>query len=62
MDKSTALIINYIINSGGMIICLLFTIAHGTLAVISSYDDYNLLEAMDKVKVCLVACHKLHIS
>ena len=45
------LYINYMINSGGMAILLLFSLAHCNLIIISELDDYNLLEAIEKSKV-----------
>merc|ERR1712071_635232 len=45
------LFLNHMINSGGMALCLLLTLAHCDIAVISSCEDYNLLEAIEKVKV-----------
>ena len=46
------LFINFMINSGGMILILTSTINHGSLNVLSNFQsDDNLLEAIGKVKV-----------
>jgi len=51
----TALFINYIINSGGVSICLLFSLAHINMVTISNYDDFNLLETISKVQPFLIS-------
>ena len=56
------LLINYMINSGGMAMFLLFSLAHCSLSVISKYNDYNLLKAIDEVKVCETSFNLLGIK
>jgi len=43
--------INYLINSGGMFGCILYTLAHIKMSVSSVFDDDKLLEVIEKVQV-----------
>ena len=43
--------INYLINSGGMFTCLLFSLSHVSLSVSSDYKDEDLLDTIQKVQV-----------
>jgi len=56
------LIINYMINSGGMTIFLLLSLAHCNLSVISKYDDYNLLDAIQKFKPYCISIFPCQIA
>ena len=44
---------NFLINSGGMFGCLLFTFAHVRLSITSDYSDDKLLEMIQEVQVSL---------
>ena len=46
------LFINYMINSGGMAMFLLLSLAHCHFTIISKYDDNDLLKVIEKVRVC----------
>jgi len=56
------LYINYMINSGGMAILLLFSLAHCNLIIISELDDYNLLEAIEKSKPYIISVFPCQIA
>ena len=45
------LFINYMINSGGNTMFLMFTSTYSSINVISDFHDEELLKAIDKVKV-----------
>ena len=45
------LFINYMINSGGNTMFLIFTSVHSSIFVISDFHDEKLLKAIDTVKV-----------
>jgi len=51
MPGFKTLLLNYLINSGGTMITIGLTLAQATIALISKYDDCNLLETIHKVQV-----------
>jgi len=50
------LFINYMVNSGGNTMFLIFTAFHSSITVISDFHDENLLKAIDETKPFWVSC------
>lgn len=51
MSPFKFLFINPMVNSGGMTMTAMFSVAHAELYVVSKWSDEALLEAIDSVKV-----------
>ena len=54
------LFINYMVNSGGNTMFLIFTAFHSSITVISDFHDENLLKAIDETKVPREKLHRLY--
>jgi len=56
------LFINYMINSGGMAMFLLLSLAHCHFTIISKYDDNDLLKVIEKVRPTCISIFPCQIA